>query len=163
MSRPSPADARRQILDMLGDSVMHALGLKETLHSERRALEEQDTDALSELVQTKSDCVEKLSKLEQRRQQLCEAAGFMAGLEQMDQLVDWCDENSAISKCWLQLMEIAADCNALNMTNGAIIRMRSQMVDSSLAVLRGTDPNQNTYQRQGQDAAARNQRSLAEA
>ena len=163
MTRPLPNDTRAQIIDLLGESVLHALGLKETLQNERRALEEQDIDELDQVVATKSDCVSKLQQLESRRQALCEASGFHPGPDQMEQLVDWCDEDSTITRCWSQLMDIAAECNALNLTNGAIIQMRSQMMASNLAVLRGADPEPDTYERQGRDAAATNQRSLAEA
>ena len=163
MTRPSPNDTRTQIVEILGESVLHALGLKETLQNERRALEEQNIDELDQAVTTKSDCVGKLQQLESQRQALCEASGFHPGPDQMEQLVDWCDEDSVITRCWSQLMDIAADCNALNLTNGAIIQMRSQMMASNLAVLRGGEPQPDTYRRQGRDSAANKQRSLAEA
>ena len=162
MSQPSPTDTRKQVVDLLGESVLLALGLKETLQNERRALEDQDVGELNSIVSTKSECVGKLQQLEEQRRALCETSGFHAGPQQMEDLVDWCDEDAVITKCWSQLMEIAADCNALNLTNGAIISMRSQMLGTNLAVLRGTDPNPNTYGREGRDFAAGNQRSLAE-
>ena len=39
-------EARNRIADLVGDSVYQALGLKEALEDERRALEAQDIDAL---------------------------------------------------------------------------------------------------------------------
>jgi len=163
MPRPSKIEARSQIVDVIGECVYHALGLKESLRHERVALEEQDTDALHSAVDTKSRCVEKMADLDEKRRALCETSGFHAGPEQMIEMSLWCDEDSVVYKAWSQLMEIAADCNALNLTNGAIIRMRNQMVESNLAVLRGANTNPDTYKREGRDIAAMNQRSLAQA
>lgn len=163
MPRPSKIEARSQIVDVIGECVYHALGLKESLRHERVALEEQDTDALHSAVDTKSRCVEKMADLDEQRRALCETSGFHAGPEQMIEMSLWCDEDSVVYKAWSQLMEIAADCNALNLTNGAIIRMRNQMVESNLAVLRGANTNPDTYKREGRDIAAMNQRSLAQA
>lgn len=163
MTRPSPTKARSRVVEVLGDSVLHVMGLKESLEQERAALEDQDTDALSDAVLLKSDCVAKLQDLESQRTGLCEGYGFEASPVQMDQLSDWCDEQDEIANCWHHLMQIAAECNALNLTNGAIIRARRQHIDTSLAVLRGTDQDSGTYQRDGAGYAARNQRPLAEA
>lgn len=163
MSRPSAAATREQIAAVLGESVLHALGLREALLEERHALEQRDTAALAQAVAIKGDCVAKLKKLEEQRAAVCRSAGFDAGPEQMARISDWCDEDSLIDSGWRQLMEIAAECNTMNLTNGAIIRMRSQMVESNLAVLRGADPTPDTYGRAGQDGAAMHQRSLAEA
>lgn len=163
MTRPDPDTAREQIVEVLGDSVYQALGLKESLECERRALEADDTEALNEAVAAKSDCIARLGELERRRQTLCEASGFPLGPEQMAELADWCDEDGRILGCWSHLMQIATDCNALNQTNGAIIAVRSQMLGQSIAVLRGVDPNPDTYAREGRSGAATNQRSLAEA
>ena len=162
-SRPSAADARAQIVDVLGECVFHALGLKESLREERTALEAQDTEALDAAVRSKGDCVDRLARLENKRRQLCESAGFAAGPDQMDRMSEWCDDNAVVHNCWMHLMSIVADCNALNLTNGAIINTRQQMISDNLAVLRGGEIDPKTYQRQGQDGAAMNRRSLARA
>lgn len=155
--------AREQITDIIGDCVFQALGLKESLHDERSALETQDTDALHAAVAIKSDFVEKLSRLDCRRRAMCESAGFEDGAGQMDRMTDWCDDESVIQNSWSHLMKIVADCNALNLTNGAIIRARQQMVESNLGVLRGAEMNTDTYKREGHENVAMNQRSLAQA
>lgn len=155
--------ARELITEIIGDSVFHALGLKESLRDERIALESQDTDELQSAVSIKSEFVERLGRLDRRRRDLCESSGFPDGADQMDRMTDWCDEDSIVQNGWSQLMEIVSDCNALNLTNGAIIRARQQMFEANLGVLRGADVNPNTYQREGQENVAMNQRSLAQA
>lgn len=163
MSRPTPAEARTRIVELLGDSVLHALGLKESLQNERKALESQDAEALTQAVTVKSDCVARLAALDDARRSFCTDAGFEAGPDQMQELIGWCDEDAAAANCWTQLMQIAAECNALNLTNGAIIRTRNTMLDANLAVLRGAEAGTDTYGRHGKDAAAMNRRSIAEA
>jgi flagellar biosynthesis/type III secretory pathway chaperone len=162
MARPSASEARTRIVEVVGESVYHALGLKESLEVERSALEAQDTDALHDAVSVKGKCVDLLRQLEEKRAALCESFGFKANARQMEQLSDWCDENSEIANCWSHLISIAAECNALNLTNGAIIRIRQQHMDSNLAVLRGADHNPDTYARHGAEHAGLAQRSLAQ-
>lgn len=161
-SRPSPVEARTRLSEIIGECVYQALGLKESLQLERAALENQDTDALHDAVSTKSTIVRSLSLLETERLKLCEDAGFGTGANQMDQMADWCDERSVVRNGWSHLMEIVSECNALNLTNGAIIRARQEMVESNLGVLRGAQPQPDTYHREGRDNAAMNQRSLAQ-
>ena len=162
-TRPSPLEARNRLTDIIGECVFQALGLRESLQHERSALETQDTDALHDAVTTKSTIVQSLSLLESQRLELCKAAGFADGSDQMDQMTDWCDDESVVRNGWSHLMEIVSECNALNLTNGAIIRARQQMVESNLGVLRGAELEPDTYHREGRDNAAMNQRSLAQA
>ncbi len=159
----SPHEARAQIADLIGDSVYEALGLKEALEDERRALEAQDIDGLNAVVDSKSACVDKLRQLDEQRVALCERWGFENGPHQMTALIEWCDEDELVSSRWEQLMVLAAEGNALNMTNGAIIRVRQQQFESSLSVLRGGTPGTDTYGRNGGDTGDSNRRSLAEA
>ena len=81
----------------------------------------------------------------------------------MQELIDWCDESELISHRWEQLMVIAAESSAMNMTNGAIIRVRQQQFDASLSVLRGVTPGSDTYGRNGGESGDLGRRSLAEA
>ncbi len=159
----SPDQARAQIADLIGDSVYEALGLKEALEDERQALEAQDLDRLNAVVDSKSACVDKLRQLDEKRVALCEGWGFDTGPHQMTALIEWCDEDQLVSSRWEQLMVLAAEGNALNMTNGAIIRLRQQQFESSLSVLRGGTPGTDTYGRNGGDTGDFNRRSLAEA
>ena len=92
MSHPTPENARKQIVEIIGNSVYHALGLKESLQDEFAALEAQDMDALRVAVDNKSSCVAALQTLEQQRKDFCIGAGFESGPEQMEQLAEWCDE-----------------------------------------------------------------------
>ena len=162
MTRPTPDAARKEIVEIIGNSVYHALGLKETLAEEHAALEHEDMDALRAAVDSKSQCVEALQSLEQRRSDFCVNAGFEPGPEQMEQLAAWCDEGSVLANCWQHLLDIAVECNAMNLTNGAIIRSRQQQIEAGLAVIRGGASDPATYGRTGRGQNGPSQRSLAE-
>ncbi|MDJ0911176.1 MAG: flagellar protein FlgN [Woeseiaceae bacterium] len=162
MTRPSPSEARERIVAVLGQSVYHALGLKEVLMDERSALELEDTDALERAVDSKGRCIDKLQALEKDRESLCEASGFVSGPSQMQDMTAWCDENSIVADGWSQLMDVAAECNQLNLANGAAIRLRQQHTEAGLAVLRGSEQRPATYARTGDGSATRLNRSLAE-
>lgn len=151
------------MVELIGNSVYHALGLMETLEDERKALEKQDMDALRSAVEKKGKCVNELRTMENERAALCSASGFEAGLDQMVQMLEWCDESSIIANCWQHLMDIATECNSLNVTNGAIIRGRKQQIDTSIAVIRGGQPTMTTYNRSGTEPHGHNLRSIAEA
>ena len=163
MSRPSPADARSQLVEVIGESVYHALGLKESLEEERKALETQDMEALTAAVESKGVCVAELQGLDSKRVALCEAWGFGDSPEQMQELINWCDDSDLIANRWEHLMILAAEGSALNMTNGAIIRLRQQQFESSLSVLRGVKPRPNTYGRNGETSGDYGRSSLAQA
>ena len=159
----SRTEARNDIVEILGDTVLHALGLKESLIDERQALEKQDMEAIDAAVDCKSSCVEKLRLLDQERDRVCRSFGFASGPDQLQQLIEWCDEGELIDNRWNHLMVVAAESSAMNMTNGAIIRLRQQQFESSLSVLRGVTPGSDTYGRNGAESGDYSRRSLAQA
>ena len=163
MKRPAPTEARAQAVEIIGDSIFYALGLKEALQEERKALEGEDMDALQAAVDGKGACVENLSALDTRRIDLCEKLGYENAADQMQELIEYCDEDNAISSRWEHLLVIAAESSALNMTNGAIIRLRQQHFESSLSVLRGGTPGSDTYGRNGSSSGQLDRGSLAQA
>jgi len=163
MPSVAPSEARTRISDLIGDSVYQALGLKEALEDERQALEAQDLDGLDAVVESKSARVDELRRLDEKRVALCEQWGFASGPHQMTAIIEWCDADQVISSRWEQLLVLAAEGSALNMTNGAIIRVRQQHFESSLSILRGGTPGPDTYGRNGDETGSFNRRSLAEA
>ena len=163
MANFEPEVFRTRVADLLGTSVLHALGLKECLVEEKAALEAQDLDTLDDVVANKSHCVTELQALDSQRTSLCVDAGFGEGPDQMEQVMRWCDTDAVIANSWNHLIELATECNALNMTNGAIIRARQHQIHSSLSVLRGESPEAVTYGREAGGAAPIQRRSLAEA
>lgn len=163
MNPPDIEEARRQIVEVIGDCAYHALALAESLADEKRALEEQDMDALDIAISNKSQCVTELRNFEDQRKTLCSASGIPAGPEQMQRMIDWCDESSIVTNCWQHLMDVVTHCDSLNMTNGAIIRGRKQHVDTSISILRSGQPASTIYNRDGHKPQLHSLRSIAEA
>lgn len=163
MASLSPADIRTQIVEILNETVYFALGLKEILQDEHKALELQDMDSIVAAVDSKSACVHSLQLLDEKRIEFCTAQGFAPGPDQMPKLIEACDDGELIASRWGHLMIIAAESSAINMTNGAIIRVRQQQFESSLSLLRGVMPGMNTYGRHGGDSGDLGRQSLAEA
>ncbi len=157
------SDARHQAIEILDSCVFHATRLRECLQDEHDALTEQDLDALMTAIEDKGLCVRELQKFEARRAALCKASGFPDGPSQMADFSDWCDEESLIERSWDDLLGIAAECNSLNLANGAFIRVRKQHVDAGISVLRGIDPASPTYDRNGGASEGLGNRSIAEA
>ena len=163
MEQRSATTARERFVDLVGKSVCKAIDLKESLESERRALEAGDTEGLFCALDAKERCVEELQILEKQRRSYCADLGFENGAMQMQQVIEWCDREYAIANAWQHLIDIASECNALNLTNGAIIRSRKSHVESGLAVLRGGASDNATYDRHGPASPALPPRPLAEA
>ncbi len=155
--------ARKRLVEVIGDSVVLANALIEALGSERGALETQDMDALEDILGQKSQCVESLSRLERQRNDICANAGFVGGDDQMDRMIEWCDENHAVADAWRQLVQLAIECNRRNISNGSIIRARKQQIETAMAVVRGGSMNSDTYSRQGAEPGVNNLRSIVEA
>lgn len=163
MNRPQPAETRRQVVEIIDNSVSHALSLKETLEVEREALAEQDMEKLQAALDEKSRFVERLRGMETERVALCTAAGFASGPEQMAALMAWCDDGAVIENRWLHLMEIATECMSINDTNGAIIHGRKQQIETTLTIVRGGTPAQETYDFRGKEGRDQPGRSIAQA
>ena len=152
-----------RLADVLGRSVFLALGLKESLQDERSALQSEDLQALTEALDNKTRCVAELKELEKTRAELASGMGYRAGPGQMDQLTREMAKDVTITGRWEHLLDIARECNDLNMRNGAIVQLRKRQAEAGLAVLRGESPTSETYSRQGAEAPGHGKRSLAEA
>ncbi len=163
MPAPSSAGARTRFTELLNEMLRYAAALKKILLDERKALESQDTANIEAAIETKGNSVAKLQELDSRRMKLCARNGFATGPEQMQQTIAWCDDGESVAELWEKLLAIAAESSTLNMTNGAIIRVRQQQFESSLSVLRGVTPGADTYGRQGGESSGLGHRSLAQA
>jgi flagellar biosynthesis/type III secretory pathway chaperone len=107
--------------------------------------------------------VRELQTLDRKRAELCLEAGFVDGPEQMSAFTDWCDANEEIAHSWGQLIELAHACSTMNLTNGAVIRMRKQQVEDGICLLRGRPTGTNTYNRDGARRDGAGHRAIAEA
>ena len=135
--------------------------LEDLLRDERSALELQDTEKLRTVTTSKELCVQCLESLESERATLCEAAGHDASESGMKDMLRWCDRSSVVTPIWNRLLQSARQCKALNLTNGAIGRLRYEHLMSALAVLNGGSSDTPLYGPEGQESARFEQRALA--
>ncbi len=155
--------ARAQVVEILGCSIFHAKSLRDCLQEEKDALATQDMDALMSAIEDKSSRVHELQLLDGKRSELCRESGFADGPEQMDRFTDWCDRDAEVARSWAQLLGLADECNTLNLSNGAVIRVRKQQVEDGLSVIRGQAPGAPTYGRHGVNRDGLGHRAIAEA
>ncbi|MDH4047918.1 MAG: flagellar protein FlgN [Gammaproteobacteria bacterium] len=159
----SASTARERLQKVLGDSVHCVLDLRDVLLQERGALEQRDTALLGKSADLKESCIRKLAAFEDARGEISRDAGFSASLDDMSALTEWCDKDAVIRNCWSQFTEIARECDALNSTNGAIIRVRRQQILAGLALLRGGEVPVESYGIKGSETTGFGGRELAEA
>ncbi len=148
---------------IMRDSVNCVIGFREILNDERKGLERQDTMALNESAVKKELCIRKLESLENERAELSVARGYSSGIDDMEPLLAWCDEDSVVKNVWKHFLEVAMTCHELNATNGSIIRLRRSQILSAIEILKGGDFGNETYGRDGNAPAGNTGRSLVQA
>jgi flagellar biosynthesis/type III secretory pathway chaperone len=136
------------------DSIREADALEKALEDERRALESRDAAALGAAAEEKGRRVVRLEALEAARIAASPRVPAAPGHSPAgrDPAV------TASSEPWQQFLAIVARCNALNTTNGAIIRLRRQQVGDALRVVSGTGAG--TYGPSGSQSTSRPPQAL---
>lgn len=145
---------RMSVERIVTDSIREADALKKALEDERQALESRDATALGAAAEEKRRRVARLEALEAAR--LAAVPQNPADAESpfgADPTV------TTASDQWQRFLAVIARCNALNTTNGAIIRLRRQQVGDALRVVNGTGSE--TYGPSGSQATSRSRQALA--
>lgn len=155
--------ARTRLERILSDSARQADRLRLALRTERAALEANDADALDAATAAKADPLATLTALEADRAAAVRSAGFDTDAGAMDEIIGWCDEGQVLANGWRGLLGVARDCDRLNATNGAIIRLRRQQAMARLTVLRGSEFDGGTYAAPGIETHSPGGRALAQA
>lgn len=137
------------------DSIREADALEKALEDERRALESRDAAALGAAAEEKRRRVARLEALEAAR--MAATPQIAAVAERPPAGAD--PAVTASAEQWQRFLAIVARCNALNTTNGAIIRLRRQQVGDALRVVSGTGAG--TYGPSGSQSTSRPRKALA--
>ena len=162
MSEITATECHSRVGKILGESIYHALALKEVLQEERAALENKDTTSLKSASVKKQMCINKLEALEAKRIEVFSTCGFGSDPDDMEALAAWCDDDSLLVRSWEQLIDIVKACHESNSTNGAIIHVRREQIRSALSLLRNGTEQETTYGPRGQDTRYLGARSIAE-
>lgn len=160
MTDVSPQTVREDLADILGQATQSAAALQQALGNEREALSGRDPDRLAQAVAAKQMQVQALERLERRRIGVCQSVDASAD---MAEVLSWCNAGPEVAGDWNRLLELSADCDALNLGNGAAIRLRQQQVADGLLVLRGGTEQTPTYGPTGTPAGMTGGRTLTEA
>jgi flagellar biosynthesis/type III secretory pathway chaperone len=137
-----------ELEEILSDGLGYVGDLKSALIEERNALENRDTTILETTAKSKQTLAKNLAMFD----------FFRADIESLAK-----ERNGSILDDWNKFQTIARDCDAMNKTNGAIIRARYDQLATGLSLLQGRDTNANTYTPSGSTVAATGRRSLTEA
>jgi flagellar biosynthesis/type III secretory pathway chaperone len=137
---PAPhTDRSDRLTRIVEESIRVANALEEVLQQERRALENRDAAALGSAAGEKRIRVAALEALEAKRKALHDVAP---------------PEDS-----WNRFLSIVSRCSSLNMTNGAIIRLRRQQISETLRAVSGSGAE--TYGPSGTEPSSHPRRPLA--
>lgn len=133
----TPVDIQRELSELLDAGTRAAETLAGHLQAERAALETEDLEALGRAAQAKEAVLSDLERVESRRSALLARCGLAADSAAMQALGERCDDPAVLTGKWQHYLAVADDCQRVNTTNGAILRLRQQQIASTLAVLTG--------------------------
>lgn len=162
-SRSGPERSRSQLHLFIDEYSVSAQKLEALLTEEFEALGARNVNSLQRLAGEKLTCVETMDRLENERQSIAVSAGFGTASDAMPDLLEWCDEESSLSRRWSALLEIAARCEQQNRCNGAISRVRQEQVRGALATLGGASNATPVYGPAGKESGGSSRRELAQA
>ena len=153
--------ARAELQRIVEQNLECAVQLSELLHEERHALEEQDVDSLRAVAANKQLAVQRMEEIEKQRRSLCAAMGVGVDAPGMDELQSLCDPKASVKPMWDKLINIVAECEALNRSNGAISRLRSAQLKSVLEMFNSTDSVNPLYNATGHGISQTEQHAIA--
>jgi flagella synthesis protein FlgN len=135
-----------------------------TLEAEQTALLQADVDALLELSERKTEQVERLSALAGVRAAFLEAQALTADRRGMAQWLGRAPgDASGLARLWQQLLELAAQAQALNQRNGGLIGLRLQHNQAALTTLQAAARRHTLYRPDGQTDLGGTSRELGRA
>lgn len=132
----------RRLGSCLRQEIDAASGLLDLLRQENAVLTDGDPAAIEEVGRSKQDALDSLEALGRQRTEMVAAAGPGIDPQDIEGLIRRCDPagRTNLPELWEQLLELAAECQRLNMVNGAIIQSSSRFAQQALGLLRGQSP-----------------------
>ncbi|HWG76186.1 MAG TPA: flagellar protein FlgN [Steroidobacteraceae bacterium] len=112
--------------------------LEGLLESETHILQGEDVNAIQRIGTERHRCVERLTRLDAERADLCRMLSFGSGLAAIEKLLAWTDPQGQLRTQWLSNLQVASRCREINDRNGAIVAVKLGRVQKRLALLRGS-------------------------
>jgi flagellar biosynthesis/type III secretory pathway chaperone len=126
-------------LAQLGDLLEHEHGL----------LAAGDVVNLEAAINERQRCVGRISRLDDERRALCQAANVTLDAPGLEKLLRWCDPQGTLSSRWAECAQAAIRCRVLNDRNGALVSTQLQHVRARLNTLLQSTRETLTYGRKG--------------
>ena len=135
------------------------------LESEQACLVRSDVEGLFELTRLKSEQVDRLTELAQRRMDHLRSLGLDTGQAGID---TWMTlhagvERAELTQLWQELIRLAAHARSLNDINGKLITTRLSHNQAALSVLQSSARAHNIYGPDGHAEIVAGQRELGRA
>ena len=155
MSTPRRFTDPAQVQNLIEQQLACATSLIGIMERERQALLGNAMDALAVA------CDEKFAAASTMQALGASLEKLNAGPAQMEQLIQL-PEGSALATQWKELRALAAQCQSLNLGNGALLDERQTQLRRNQRALRGFQPGM-TYGRGGGELAPSERRRIASA
>jgi len=133
----TPAETAQALAGLLQREAALAEQMLETLERERRALKDQDFEALEGAAEAKLERHRDWEKLDRERRSLLCAAGFAPDRDGLAACIASCDSRGRLTQAWETVSRLLEDCRRLNRANGLAVDLCRRQVDDILAALRG--------------------------
>ena len=136
------------VLSVLSAEILAVREFKSLLQAEQQSLVEGKVGVLAEISKAKVDQVEQLNRLAAERLRKLADQGYPPGRSGMDRWAS--DTGAAAMEVWQSMLEIAAEAQRINTTNGALIHSRLQNNQQALSALLSATNQASLYGPDGQ-------------
>lgn len=135
---PQRAQIQPALQRILSEEAAGLTELEVLLERETQILKGEDLAAIQSIGSARHRCVERLTRLDAERADLCRMLSFGRGRGAVEKLLAWADPQGELKRGWMANLQVAGRCRDINDRNGAIVAVKLSRVQQRLAVLRGT-------------------------
>jgi flagellar biosynthesis protein FlgN len=133
-----PEQMQPHLRRILSEEAQLLAELERLLERETHVLQGEDVAAIHDIGAARHGCVERLTRLDGERADLCRMLCFGTGAPALQRLFDWADADGSLQQQWGANLQVAARCKQLNDRNGAIVSVKLGRVQQRLGQLRGS-------------------------
>ncbi len=135
-----PTEIQPHLRRILSEEAQLLSDLERLLERETQILQSEDVAAIQNIGGARHGCVERLTRLDAERLDLCRMLSFGSGAPALQRLFDWADTDGSLKRLWQSNLQVAHRCKQLNDRNGAIVTVKLGRVQQMLGQLRGSPP-----------------------
>jgi len=134
---PQQAQIQPALQRILAEESAGLTELETLLGRETDILQGEDVAAIQSIGSERHRCVERLTRLDAERADLCRMLSFGNGIAALGKLFGWADPAGQLHRQWEANLLVARRCREINDRNGAIVAVKLGRVQQRLALLRG--------------------------